>query len=66
MGTQPDPEPLLRAHPNIITLKIKGLTTLLKRPWFVPNLTNLTVTTWDASELKSVVLGRCAGGLPLK
>ncbi|CAE6429479.1 unnamed protein product [Rhizoctonia solani] len=66
MGGNPDPEPLLRAYPNITTLKAGSITALLKRPWLVPNLVNLEAIIYDTSELKNLVLGRCGDGLPLK
>ncbi|CAE6445375.1 hypothetical protein ACGC1H_007663 [Rhizoctonia solani] len=66
MGETPDPEPLLRAYPNITTLKTESITALLKRPWLVPNLVNLEAEIYDTTELKNLVLGRCGDGLPLK
>ncbi|KDN36800.1 hypothetical protein RSAG8_10582, partial [Rhizoctonia solani AG-8 WAC10335] len=66
MGTNPDPEPLLRAYPNIIKLRTGSLAALLKRPWLVPNLATLQAVTQDPLELKNLVIGRCGDSLPLK
>ncbi|CAE6423600.1 unnamed protein product [Rhizoctonia solani] len=66
MEEKPDLEPLLSAYPNITSLRTGSPIPLLKRPWLIPNLANLEIMAQDASELKNLVLGRCADGLPLK
>ncbi|CAE6486782.1 unnamed protein product [Rhizoctonia solani] len=67
--TNPDPEPLLRAYPNIITIATDSFATLLKRPWLAPNLVNLRANIHRpsaASELKNIIFERCQDSLPLK
>ncbi|CAE7140028.1 unnamed protein product [Rhizoctonia solani] len=65
MGETPDLEPLLRAYPNLSTLRTGSIASLLKRPWLAPNLTSVDLVTQDASELKELIIGRCGDGLPL-
>ncbi|CAE6458893.1 unnamed protein product [Rhizoctonia solani] len=67
----PSPEYLFTYYPRVTELILyenanEHLELLLKRPWLLPQLSDLEVVLRDISKLKEVVEARCQDGLPLK